>query len=93
VVVSLLEITLRIPGAQSLKEKRSVLKPLLSRLRQRFNISVAEVGEQDKWQTSLIAVACVSADSVIAHQLLEQVLHFIERDDYIEVVRISRQIL
>lgn len=92
-VVSLLEITLRIPGAQSLKEKRSVLKPLLSRLRQRFNISVAEVGEQDKWQTSLIAVACVSADSVIAHQLLEQVLHFIERDDYIEVVRISRQIL
>lgn len=91
-VVSLCEITLRLPGVLSLKAKRSVLKSLLSRLRQRFNISVAEVGGQDKWQSSLIAVACVSADSVIAHQLIEQVLHFIERDENIEVIRVSRQI-
>lgn len=91
-VVSLCEITLRFPGVLSLKAKRSVLKPLLCRLRQRFNISVAEVGEQDKWQLSLIAVACVSADSAMAHQLTEQVLHYIERDDNIEVIRVSRQI-
>jgi uncharacterized protein YlxP (DUF503 family) len=92
VLISLCEITLRFPGVLSLKEKRSMLKSLLSRLRQRFNISVAEVGEQDKWQLSLIAVACVSADSAMAHQLTEQVLHFIERADNIEVVRVSRQI-
>lgn len=91
-VVSLCEITLHLPGVLSLKEKRSVLKSLLSRLRQRFNISVAEVGEQDKWQASLIAVACVSADNVIAHQLIEQVLHFIDRDDNVEIIRVSRQI-
>lgn len=92
-VVSFYEITLRLPGALSLKEKRSALKSLLSRLRQRFNISVAEVGEQDKWQVSLIAAACVSADSVMAHQLMEQVLHYIEKDGSTEIIRISRQIL
>ncbi len=92
-VVSLCEITLRFPGALSLKDKRSVLKSLLSRLRQRFNISVAEVGEQDKWQMSLVAVACVAADSVMAHQLMEQVVHFIEKDGNTEIIRISRQIL
>jgi uncharacterized protein YlxP (DUF503 family) len=92
VVVTLCEISLRLPAVLSLKAKRSVLKSLISRLRQRFNVSVAEVGEQDKWQTSLIAIACVSADGVKAHQLTEQVLHFIENDGNVEVIRISRQI-
>lgn len=91
-VIGLCEITLRLPGVLSLKAKRSLLKSLIARLRQRFNVSVAEVDEHDKWQLSVIAVACVSTDSVQAHRLLEQVLHFTERDTQIQVIQSSSQI-
>lgn len=70
-----------------------MLKPLLSRLRQRFNVSVAETGEQDEWQSAVLAVVCVSGDSGYAHGMLEQVLAFIERDGHVEIVFSSVQII
>jgi len=91
-VVGLCEITLRLPGILSLKAKRSVLKSLIARLRQKFNVSVAEIDAHDKWQSSVIAVACVSTDSAQAHRLLEQVLHFTERDANVQVINVSSQI-
>jgi uncharacterized protein YlxP (DUF503 family) len=92
-IVGICQIRLRLPGVRSLKEKRSVLKPLVLRLRQRYNVSVAEVGEQDKWQVAKLAVACVSTDGNCAHRLLEQVLEFIFNDGNVEVVESSLQLV
>jgi uncharacterized protein len=92
-VVGILEISLHLPGVLSLKEKRSVLKPLLHRLRQKFNISVAETGQQDKWQAAVLAAACVSGNSAQAHRLLEQVLDFIENDPLCQVTGSRLEIL
>jgi uncharacterized protein len=92
-IIGLYEISLRLPGIHSLKEKRSVLKPLSSRIRQRFNVSLAEVGGQDKWQLAELAVACVAVDSVHAHRLLEQVLEFIERDGNVQVISSNMQLM
>lgn len=58
-MVGTLSIHLHLPGCASLKEKRGRLKPLMSRLRREFNISVAEMDLQDQWQEAVIACAVV----------------------------------
>lgn len=60
--VVLLTVELFIPHAQSLKEKRSVVRSLRDQIRSRFNASVAEIGYQEKWQRSLIGVSMLSGD-------------------------------
>ena len=52
---------------------------LLRRVRQQFQVAAAEVGERNRWQVAEVAVACVSADSQHADEVLASVLHFIER--------------
>jgi uncharacterized protein YlxP (DUF503 family) len=68
--------------AQSLKEKRSVIKPILARVRDRFNVSAAEVEDQDTWQRSTLAFACVASDADYAHGLLTKVVTFIEQSHF-----------
>ena len=60
--IALLTLDLFIPEAQSLKDKRRVLKSLKDRLRQNYNVSVAEVGALDKWQRAVLALTAVSND-------------------------------
>jgi uncharacterized protein YlxP (DUF503 family) len=77
-MVSLLTIKYSIPGCQSLKEKRSAIQPLISRVRKEFNVSLSEVGLQDIWQNAWIGIVCVSNDSVHNSQVLQEVLQFSE---------------
>ena len=60
--ITLLTVELRIPHAQSLKDKRSGLRGLKDRIRSKFNASVAEVGYQDKWQRAVLAVCLVGCN-------------------------------
>lgn len=62
IFITLLTIELVIPYAQSLKDKRSAVRSLTDRIRNKFNASVAEVGYQDKWQRSIVAVCFVGGD-------------------------------
>ena len=73
-VVGTLGIELAIVGAQSLKEKRRVLKGLKDRLRQRFNVSVAEVAHQDAWQRAGLGVAAVGNDRRFVNAVLSKVI-------------------
>jgi uncharacterized protein YlxP (DUF503 family) len=77
-IIGVCTLQLYIPGNGSLKGKRQVLKSLMARLRNEFNISVAEVGDHDLWQSAAVAVACVSNDRDYAHGLLMQVVRFVE---------------
>lgn len=77
-VVGLLTIELRLPGNGSLKGKRSVLKPILARLRHEFNISVAEVENQDSWQRAVIAAVCVSSNAEYVHGLLTRAAEMLQ---------------
>jgi hypothetical protein len=72
-------VSLHLPFAQSLKEKRQVVKSLIARIRNEFNVSVAEVDSQDLWQHAVIGLACVSCSHQSAHRQLESVVRFIER--------------
>ena len=71
-VVATCIITLELAGVQSLKEKRSILKSILARLRQEFNLSVAEVDGQDAWGTAVIGLAAIGNDKAYLHGMMEK---------------------
>ena len=79
-VIGLCTIELHIAAAFSLKDKRSVLKGIISRIRREFNVSVAEVDYHDLHQSALLGVVTVSNDSAYAHGLLTHVVSWIERN-------------
>jgi len=84
-VVGIAEIRLLLPGPRSLKEKRRILRSLLDRLRARYPVAVAEVGDQDLWNRATVGVACVSNEGAHAHQVLGQVLRFVESVGEVEI--------
>ena len=76
--VGLLTVDLQIPGSRSLKNKRKVVSSITSRLRRRFNVAVAEVDYQDKWQRCRVGVSAVSNDARHVDSQLRKVLDAIE---------------
>ena len=77
-VVGLLTVELHVPGSQSLKEKRMVLRRIKDRLR-KFNVAVAEVEHHDLWQRAAVAVVTVSSDQRHADRELAAAADEIER--------------
>ncbi len=71
--VGLLIIQLYVPGITSLKEKRGVVKPLIARIRKDFNVSVAEIEDNDQLGHAVLGVAAVSASTNYVHGLLTRV--------------------
>jgi uncharacterized protein YlxP (DUF503 family) len=76
--VGLLTVDLQIPGSRSLKSKRKVVSSITARLRQRFNVAVAEVEFQDKWQRCRIGVSTLSNDARLVESQLRKALDAIE---------------
>ncbi|MCC7162586.1 MAG: DUF503 domain-containing protein [Anaerolineae bacterium] len=81
-VVGVCTIQLEVFGDGSLKGKRHVVKPILARVRNHFNVAAAEVDDLDSWQRSTLAFVCVSNDAAYAHGLLEKVIDYIERNRF-----------
>lgn len=79
--------------SNSLKDKRHVLKSIIEKLKSKFNISVAEVGLNDKWNHGLIGFVCVTNSSSHANQIISKVLNYIDDDMRIEVVNSEIEIL
>jgi uncharacterized protein YlxP (DUF503 family) len=77
-IIGACQVDLHLPGNGSLKGKRSILKPLLSRLRREFNLAAAEVEYHDVWQSARIALVSVSTDAGHVQGLLERAVHWIE---------------
>ncbi|MGD2105965.1 MAG: DUF503 domain-containing protein [Anaerolineae bacterium] len=78
-IIGACSIELRIPGNRSLKGKRSALKPLLARLRREFNVSTAEVGFTDSWQTAEVALVTVANnDPGYVQRFLEKVVEWVK---------------
>jgi uncharacterized protein YlxP (DUF503 family) len=77
-VIAVCTLELLVPHSHSLKDKRQVVKSLVESLRQRFNLSVAEVDHLDAWGRAGIGMACVSNDSAFASQVLNRAVGFVE---------------
>lgn len=72
-------VELHLPGNGSLKGKRAVIRPIVTRLRNEFNVSVAEVDAQDLYQRAVIAITCVSVDASYVHALLTKAVETVDR--------------
>ena len=79
-VIAYAVFDLHLPGCRGLKEKRMIVKSLKSRIRNEFEISTAEVGDQDLLQRSQIGVAAVGPDQPPLDALLQNVLRFVEEN-------------
>lgn len=92
-VVGVCTVTLRIGGAKNLKDKRRVIKSLLTRLQNRFKVAAAEVGFQNKHQEAQVGIACVSTEGRHASQILAAVMGFIECQGNVELIAYHTELL
>lgn len=85
--VGICRISFRLPENGSLKDKRRVIKSITSRVANKFNVSVAEVDDNDLWQLATLGISCVSNDKRHANEILSKVV------DYITDARFEVEIL
>ncbi len=83
-IVGACTLKLTIYESNSLKDKRHIVKSIIGKIQSRFNVSIAEVGLNDTWRTSIIGFACVTNDTNHANQIISNVLNFIDGDSRIE---------
>jgi uncharacterized protein YlxP (DUF503 family) len=93
VVVGTLKLSLYIHNNHSLKEKRKVVKSIVARVRNKFNVSVAEVGSNDKWQMIELGISAVGNDRRFVNSSLDTILSFLESLYLGEIVDSSIEIL
>jgi uncharacterized protein YlxP (DUF503 family) len=77
-VVGTCELIFHLPGNRSLKGKRQVSRSIVQKIRNRFNVSVAEVADLDRWQTLAIGVTCASNSSRHANEIMSKIVDFAE---------------
>lgn len=84
-IVGAAAVELRIHGCQSLKAKRGVVRSISARVRNRFNVSVAEVGGQGTWQRAVLGLSAAGGEAARVRQVLERALTYIEELHLAEV--------
>ena len=92
-IVGVLQVDLHLPLAHSLKEKRSVIKSLKDQLRGRFNISIAELDVNDKWQRATVGISALGQDRGYVEGLLREVTEWIRQTRLVNLVRVDEQYL
>jgi uncharacterized protein YlxP (DUF503 family) len=92
-IVGAAVVELHVHGSQSLKQKRGVVRSIVKRLRNRFNLSVAEVGGQDTWQRAVLGISVTGADATTVRRVLERAEGFIEQLHLAEVCGFDVQIV
>jgi len=91
--IGILHIHFSVPGARSLKDKRRAMNSLKTRLRSRYNCSVAEVDFKDKWSRSQLAIAVVSDDAGHLDEQLQEIVRFSSTHHLAELVDYSIEML
>jgi len=84
-VIGVLTVDLLVSDSNSLKDKRQVIKSLLDGIRNKYNVSAAELGGLDTWRRAVIGVACISNDKSVANTVLNKVLAGIEANPRVTV--------
>lgn len=92
-VIGVCRLDLLMRENQSLKEKRRIVKQIIDRVKHRFNVSIAEVGNNDLWQSAQLGLCLVSNDRRFTNSSLDTILDFIETINVAEVVKSDIEIL
>ncbi|SHI95270.1 hypothetical protein SAMN02745751_01432 [Dethiosulfatibacter aminovorans DSM 17477] len=89
-ITAICNIEIYIYESNSLKDKRKVIKSLMNRIRERYNVSVSETDYNEKWNRAVISVAHVSNSRVLGEQIIDKVIDFIEKDGRVEITNTER---
>lgn len=91
-IIETLEIRLYASWVHSLKEKRMIIKSLIAKIRNKFNVSIAEVDDQDVHQSIVLGLACVAGNTALADSIMDNVITFIENNSETEFIGIQREL-
>ena len=91
--VGLLQLEVYLPAAQSLKDKRSIVKRLKDQLRGQFNVAVAELDPDEKWQRATVGVSTLGEDRAYVEGLLRQVTEWVRKTGLVELSRVEQELL
>ena len=91
-VIESLEIRLYAPWVHSLKEKRMIVKGLTGKISNKFNVSIAEIADQDLHQSIVLGIACVAGNAALADSIMDNVITFIESSTEAEITDIRREL-
>jgi len=91
-IIGTMKIKFYAPWVHSLKEKRTVVKSICAKAGNKFNISIAEIDDQDIHQSIVIGLACVTDETSHCNSILDNVLYFIEENTEAEILKIDREI-
>ena len=91
-IIGTAEIKFYAPWVSSLKEKRMVVKSIIAKAQNKFNISIAEVDEQDTLQTIILGIACVAGTVRQSDSIIDHVIAFIESSTEAEMIDVQREI-
>lgn len=92
-VIGVLELDMRLFSPHSLKNKRSLIRGLISRIRNNFNVSVSEIGYQDLWQRTLVGVALITGERSFAQRVLSKIIRFVEKERDISLIDSKMEVL
>lgn len=92
-VIGICRLELMIRENHSLKEKRRIVKQIVDRVKHRFNVSIAEVGDNDLWQSAELGLCMVSNDRRFTNQALDKIVDFIESITSADVIKAEIEIL
>ena len=92
-VIGFCSLELYIPEANSLKDKRSVLKSMLEGIRQRFNVSASEVENMDIWRRATVGIACVSNSQTFVDQVLNKIVDWVEQNPRVQITAVEVEFL
>ncbi|UJF15552.1 DUF503 domain-containing protein [Jeotgalibaca sp. MA1X17-3] len=80
-----MELSFTIYDSYSLKDKRSTMKSISKRMHQKYNVSIAEISQQEIWNVGCVGVAAVNSSGLLARKILEQVMEQMEEEYEIEI--------
>lgn len=92
-LIATIKIKIHLPWVHSLKEKRMVVKSLIAKLGNKFNVSVAEIEEQDIHQIAVLGVAGIAGDASMADSVIDHVLNFAEENTEGEIISVEREVI
>lgn len=91
-VTGIVKVKIYAPWVHSLKEKRMIVKSICAKVRNKYNVSIAEVEDQDIHQSIVLGFACVTTDNAHADQMIDNVIGFMEGNTEGEIIHIEREL-
>lgn len=91
-IIEAIEIKLHAPWVHSLKEKRMIVKSLINKISNHFNVSVIEAADQDLHQSIVLGIVCAAGSTALADSIVDHVIVFVEESTEAEIVNVRREL-